>query len=571
MQIRKFLPILDWLPIYRKADLNGDLFAGITVGVLLVPQGMAYAMIAGLPPIYGLYASFIPQVIYALFGSSRQLSVAPVAMISLLIGAGVSELAEVGSEEYLGIALLLAFLVGLLQLLFGLLRMGFLVNFLSQPVINGYTSAAAIIIGLSQLKHLLGVQMPSSNLIHEIVVSTSAYIGQTHILSLVIGILSIFLILLIKRINKNLPGTLIITILSIVIVLIFSLEKAGVKIVGFVPGGLPPLALPDMDFDKLKSLFSLALIISLVGYMESISVAKAIQSRKRNYRVSPNQELIGLGFANLAGSFFSAFPVSGGFSRTAVNDMAGARTNLSSVISAIVVGLTLLFFTGLFYNLPNTVLAAIIMVAVYGLIDIKTPLFLFKTNKKDFAMLLITFVSTLIFGVQIGITTGVILSLGLVIHRSVYPHLAELGKLPDTNYYRNLSRFPEAIERKDALIFRFDSELYFANINYFKERLEQMMARKGDALKVIILNAQSIYSIDSSAVKGLEEIIDECQRRGIEFYMTEVIGPVRDSLKVAGINTKIGEDHFKMRVQDALDYFDKNEKSPQPYAVQTNT
>ncbi len=571
MQVKKFLPILDWLPNYNRRDLRGDFFAGITVGVLLVPQGMAYAMIAGLPPIYGLYAAFIPQVIYAFFGTSRQLSVAPVAMISLLIGAGVSELAEVGSEAYISLAILLALMVGALQLIFGLLKMGFLVNFLSQPVISGYTSAAAIIIGLSQLKHLLGVQMPSSNLIHEIIMSAKNHIGQTHLLSLIIGILSILLVLIIRRINNKIPGTLMITVLGIIAVSFFGLDKAGVKIVGFVPAGMPAFSMPDLPFETLRSLFSLALIISLVGFMESISIARAIQSRKRSARVSANQELIGLGFANIIGSLFHAFPVSGGFSRTAVNDMAGANTNLSSLISAMLVGLTLLFFTALFYYLPNAVLAAVIMVAVYGLIDVKTPRFLFRSNKKDFAMLIMTFVSTLVFGVQIGITTGVILSIGLVIHRSVYPHLAELGKLPDSNYYRNLSRFPEAIERKDALIFRFDSELYFANINYFKDRLEQMIARKGDALRVIVLNAQSIYSIDSSAVKGLEEIVDECQRRGIEFYMTEVIGPVRDRLKLAGIHQKIGDDHFKMRVQDALDSFDGKEKASQTYAVQTNT
>jgi SulP family sulfate permease len=221
--------------------------------------------------------------------------------------------------------------------------------------------------------------------------------------------------------------------------------------------------------------------------------------------------------------------------------------------------------------LPNAILAAIIMVAVFGLIDLKAPIFLYKTNRKDFYMLVFTFVSTLVFGVQIGITTGVVLSLGLLIHRSVYPHLAELGKLPDTNFYRNLSRFPEAIERKDALVFRFDSELYFANINYFKERLEDMIARKGKGLKVIVLNAQSIYNIDSSATKGLEEIVDDCRSRGIDFYMTEVIGPVRDKLRLTGLLDKIGTDHFKMRCQDALDSYDREDSSSHTYATQTNT
>jgi SulP family sulfate permease len=263
-------------------------------------------------------------------------------------------------------------------------------------------------------------------------------------------------------------------------------------------------------------------------------------------------------------------PVSGGLARTAVNVDAGANTNLASVISAALVALTLLFFTPLFYNLPNAILAAIIMVAVVNLIDVRTAVFLFRTNKKDFAMLLVTFLSTLIFGVQAGILTGVVLSLVLVIHRSVYPHLAELGKLPDSNYYRNLARFPEAIERKDALIFRFDAELYFANIGYFQEHLEQMIAKKGQDLKVIILNAQSIYALDSSAARGLEEIVEDCHRRGIEFYMTEAIGPVRDMLKCTGLFEKIGEDHFRMRVQDALDFFDTHQKMKNTYATQSN-
>lgn len=571
MQLKSILPVFDWLPNYKKQDFKGDFYAGITVGVMLIPQGMAYAMIAGIPPIYGLYAAFIPQIIYSFFGTSRQLSVAPVAMISLLIGAGISELAEVGSEEYVQMAILLAMMVGALQFLFGLFRMGFLVNFLSQPVISGYTSAAAIIIGLSQLKHLLGVNMPSSNLIHEIIAGTATHISTTHFTTLAIGLVGILLIFLIKRINKSLPGPLLVMVLGIILVTVLGLGDQGVKIVGDVPAGLPILGFPEISFEKLNTLFSLALIISLVGFMESISIAKAIQTKRRNYKVIANKELIGLGLANISGSLFSAFPVSGGFSRTAVNDQAGANTNISAWISAVVVGLTLLFFTSLFHNLPNTILAAIIMVAVFGLIDLQTPLFLYRTNRKDFIMLLVTFLATLIFGVQIGITTGVVLSIGLLIHRSVYPHLAELGKLPDTNYYRNLSRFPEAIERKDALVFRFDSELYFANINYFKERLEQMIERKGPDLKVIVLNAQSIYSIDSSAVRGLEEIVNDCQSKGIAFYMTEVIGPVRDKLRLTGLLDKIGEGHFKMRCQDALDSFDKNEKSSHSYAIQTNT
>lgn len=571
VHIKKYFSVLEWLPTYRKSDLKGDIWAGLTVGVLLVPQGMAYAMLAGLPPIYGLYASFLPQVAYSIFGTSRQLSVAPVAMISLLIGAGVGKMATAGTDAYIQLAILLAMVVGILQLLFGLFRMGFLVNLLSQPVISGYTSAAAIIIGLSQVKHLIGIDMTNSNLIHEVIVQITAHIGQANLSTVFTGIASIIMLVVLRKLNKSIPGPIILVVMGIIAVWLLGLDKNGVSIVGVVPDGLPHFSTPNITLQDISNLFPLALIISLVSFMESISIAKTVQAKRKNYKVSANNELMGLGLSNITSSFLGAFPVSASFSRTVVNEQSGANSNVASWISAALVGLTLLFFTPLFQNLPKAVLAAIIIVAVAGLVDFKMVISLYKTNKKDFYMLLFTFVATLLFGVQIGISTGILLSLVLVIHRSAYPHLAELGKLPDSSYYRNLSRFPEASVRGDALVFRFDSELYFANINYFKDHLEQMMARKGVDLKVIVLNAQSINALDSSAARGLDEIVQDCNVRGIEFYMTEVIGPVRDMLRKTGLYDKIGEDHFRMRVQDALDYFDTHENPLQPYANQTNT
>jgi SulP family sulfate permease len=568
--LKNYFPIFHWLPQYKKSDLRGDLFAGITVGILLIPQSMAYALLAGLPPIYGLYAAFLPQVIYGFFGTSRQLSVAPVAMISLLIAAGIIPFVAQGTPEYIGTAIFLAMLVGVLQLMFGIFRLGFLVNFLSQPVIKGYTYAAVIIISFSQLKHLLGISMSSSNLLHEVIVSLVNNISFTHLLTMIIGVLSIVFIVLARKINKSLPGPLILVALGILIAYITGLDLLGVKVLGKIPSGVPGISIPAFNPTLARDLLPLALLISMVGFMESVAIAKAIQSKQRNHKVLPNKELIGLGLANISGSLFGSFPVSGGFSRTALNYQAGAKTNISSWISAALIGLALLFFTPLFYYLPQAILAAIIIVAVSGLFDLETPEFLYKTNKKDFSLLVVSFVLTLTFGALTGIIIGVALSLGLVIHRSVYPHLAELGKLPDTNYYRNLSRFAEAIDRADALVFRFDSELYFANIEYFRERLDEMIERKKSTIRVIVLNAQSIYSIDSTAAKGLQEIVIDLKSRGIDFYLSEVIGPVRDTLSNTGLLHNIGANHIVMRVQDALDHFDSVEKPDQTYPFQTN-
>ncbi len=549
-----------WLADYQKSYLKGDLWAGVTIGVLLIPQSMAYAMIAGLPPIYGLYAAFLPQVIYSLAGSSRHLSVAPSAMISLLIVAGISNLAVPGTVNYVHMAVLLALIVGILQLTFGLMRFGFIVNFLSRPVISGYTSAAAIIIGLSQLKHLFNIDIPYSNLIPDIIQNIIYEKNSIHLTSVIIGAVGIIMLMVLKRVNKFLPGPLVVVVVGIIATSLFHLGEQGVEIVGEIPEGLPPVSLPGIVLDDIGQLLPLALIISLVGFMESVSIAKTIQARKKDYEIMANRELTGLGLANITASFFGTFPVSGGLGRTAVNVDAGANTNLSSWISAMVVGFTLLFLTPLFYNLPKPVLAAIVIVAALGLIDLKMPVWLFRISKRDFLMLVVTFAITLLFGVVAGILTGVVLSLIFLIYRSANPHIAQLGKLPGTDHYRNIVRFSEAVERRDILIFRFDSELYFANTGYFRDKLLKMIADKGKDLQAIILNAQSINSLDSSAIETLDEIIEDCRNRGISFYITGAIGPVRDKLKKSGLYQKIGEDYFRMDIEEAINHFDNKLK-----------
>lgn len=571
MQFKKFLPILEWLPNYKPDNLKGDLAAGLTVGVMLIPQGMAYAMIAGLPPIYGLYASTIPLILYAIFGTSRQLAVGPVAMVSLLTATGIGAMADGGTETYILLAITLAFFVGMIQFLLGAFRLGFLVNFLSHPVISGFTSAAALIIGLSQLKHLLGIKLERSHYVHEILIEAGSRIGEANLITVAIGILGIALIMGVKKINKAIPGPLLAVVFGILAVWGLGLTEQGVKIVGEVPKGLPSFVMPEFSMDNFNALLPIALAIALVSFMESIAVAKAIQAKHKDYKVDANQELIGLGIANIGGSFFQSYPTTGGFSRTAVNDQAGARTGLAAIISAVLIALTLLFLTGLFYYLPNAILASVIMVAVFGLIDIKEAVHLWHADRSDFWMLAVTFIGTLALGIEQGILIGVALSIAIIIFRTTMPHFAVLGKIPDKPHYKNITRFDDLEVRDNILIMRFDARLYFANVNYFKEKIEAEIARKGKKLKLFILDANSINGLDSSGMHALEEIIDYCKAQGITFNIASVKGPVRDILVRGGLIDKIGEDNLFMRIQHAVDKFDeKDRQSWEKYVLQTN-
>ena len=571
MNIKQYLPILEWLPKYNSTFFKGDLVAGLTVGVMLIPQGMAYAMLAGMPPIYGLYASIIPLILYAILGTSRQLAVGPVAMVSLLIAAGVGTIAETGSENFIELAILLALMVGVIQLLMGVFKLGFLVNFLSHPVIAGFTSAAALIIGFSQLKHLLGISIPRSNHIHKIIGNAFANLDTVNFQTLTIGLVAIVLILLVKKIKLPIPGPLLAVVFGILAVWGLGWHNQGVKIVGEVPSGLPSFGIPSFDFENVKLLLPIALTISFISFMESIAVAKAIQSKHKNYKIIPNQELIALGMANIGGSFFQAFPTTGGFSRTAVNDQTGAKTGMASMISAAMIALTLLFLTPLFYYLPNAILASVIMVAVFGLIDFKEAKHLWHTDRGDFAMMMVTFLGTLTLGIEEGILIGVILSLALIIFRTTQPHVAVLGKIPEKPHYKNIDRFDHLEVRKEILIFRFDARLYFANVNYFKEKIQEEIQAKGKDLKLVILDADSMNGMDSSGVHALEEVIESCHDNQMKFCLVGVKGPIRDILHRAKIIDELGEENFFFRIQHAVDFFDKKENNRYlEYAIQTN-
>ncbi|MEX0289889.1 MAG: SulP family inorganic anion transporter [Flavobacteriaceae bacterium] len=553
--LKHYFPILQWLPAYKKSNVPGDIGAGLTVGIMLIPQGMAYAMIAGLPPVFGLYAALIPQLIYALMGTSRQLAVGPVAMDSLLVASGLGALAITDINEYVSMAIFLAFFMGIIQLGLGLLRMGFLVNFLSKPVISGFTSAAAIIIGLSQLKHLLGVDIQTSGKLHVLMWNSITSIPETNMITLGIGITAIIIIKLLKRLSHRIPAALIVVILGILGIYFLGLHDLGVKIIGEIPKGLPSFVLPDASFSRLSALLPTALALALIAFMEAISVAKAVEERHDDYALDPNQELVALGTSNIIGSFFQSYPTTGGFSRTAVNDQAGAKTGIAAIVSALVVGLTLLFLTPLFYYLPNAVLAAIIMVAVFGLIDVKYPMELFRNRRDEFFLLIATFLITLVVGIKEGILLGVLISLLLLVYRTSRPHIAILGRVRNTNYFKNVLRFPEDTETfAEFLIVRFDAQLYFGNKDYFRKALLKQLELKGSQLKYIILNAEAINYIDSSAVHMLRQTIDELRSRNIELVIAGAIGPTRDIFYSSGLIHDIGRANFFVKTSEAFEH-----------------
>ena len=579
MKLKSLLPILSWLPTYKKEWLKGDLSAGLTVGVMLIPQGMAYASIAGLPEVYGLYASIVPILIYAIFGTSRQLAVGPVAMVSLLTATTLGALGNLSLSDYINYALVLALMVGGIQFLLGLFRLGFLVNFLSHPVISGFTSAAAFIIGLSQLKHLLGIEIPKSHHINEIILSAVKSSANINWITLLIGFIGIVIIVVTKRYKKSLPSQLFAVIFGILTVVSFGLDKGEytVNIVRDIPKSLPQFSFISINLKTMQLLFPMALTIALISFMESIAVAKAIEKKHRNYKVIPNQELMALGLANMAGSFFQSYPTTGGFSRTAVNNQAGAKTTMASIFSAALIILTLLFLTPLFYNLPKAILASVIMVAVFGLIDYKEAIYLWKSNRTDFYLLLVTFSSTLILGIELGILIGVVLSLAMVIYKTTKPHVAVLAKVPGTHFYRNIDRFESLIPKDELLIFRFDAQIYFANTNYFKEKLEELVLQKKDTLKLIIIDGESINSIDSSGIHMLHDIIDLYKQLHIAIAFTGIKGPVRDALEKGGIMKKISYEKCFMSIQEAVDAYEEGLKQKDfdmkyvEYLKQTNT
>jgi len=550
----RFVPFLGWMgELKDKNVVRADVIAGITVAMVLVPQSMAYAQLAGLPAYYGLYASFLPPMVAALFGSSRQLATGPVAVVSLLTAASLEPLATGNPEGYLAYAIVLAFLVGIFQLGLGLFRLGVLVDFLSHPVVVGFTNAGALIIATSQLNKLFGVSSPAAEHHYEKVwLMIEAAIENTHIATLGMSLLAFAILISMKKFMPKLPGVLVAVVITTVIAWLSGYSEAGGKIVGDIPRGLPSVTIPAFDWSAIKALMVTAITISLIGFMEAISIAKAMAARTRQ-RLDANQELVGQGLSNIVSGLFSGYPVSGSFSRSAVNINAGAITGFSSVVTGAVVGLTLLFLTPLLFHLPQATLAAVIIMAVINLVKVKPIVHAWHAEPHDGIVAVITFVLTLVMAPHLeeGILAGVILSLILFLFRSMRPRVAELSRFHD-NTLRDIKVHDLPVSPKIAL-FRFDGDLFFANAGYFENQVLKLIASRPE-LRYIILDAEGINQIDATGEEVLRTTVDRLRAQNIELVVARMKKQFMDAMRRTNLFEHMGENSFYARVTYALDY-----------------
>jgi len=543
VRISKFFPILDWGRTYGVGTFANDLVAAVVVTIMLIPQSLAYALLAGLPPQVGLYASILPLAVYAVFGSSRTLAVGPVAVLSLMTAAAAGKVATQGTPEYLTAALILALLSGLCLFLLGIFRLGFLANFLSHPVVSGFITASGLIIAASQLKHILGVDAAGHNLF-QIVISLVREMPQTNIPTLLIGGGSLAFLFWVRGGLEPLlrkagldeqwarmlsrTGPIFAVAAGIGLVAALRLQESGVDIVGAIPTGLPGLALPAFDLEIWTSLAGSAVLISIIGFVESVSVAQTLAAKRRQ-RIDPDQELIGLGAASMAAGLSGGYPVTGGFARSAVNFDAGAETPAAGAFTAVGIALAAIFLTPFLFYLPTAVLAATIIVAVLSLIDLGAVRRAWVFSKADFAAMAATILVTLVLGVELGISVGVALSLFLHLYHTSRPHFAIVGQVPGTEHFRNIERH-RVITSETVLTIRVDESLYFANARFLEDVVSDLLAEK-PRLEHVILMCPAVNHIDASGLESLEAINTHLADAGIKLHLSEVKGPVMDRLK----------------------------------------
>jgi SulP family sulfate permease len=539
----RFLPVLDWGRGYDRHVLISDVVAAAIVTIMLIPQSLAYAMLAGLPPEVGLYASILPIVAYALFGTSRTLAVGPVAVVSLMTLSAASTVASPGSAEFVAAALVLALLSGLFLILMGVLRLGFLANLLSHPVVSGFITASGIIIATSQLKSILGVTA-SGGAMPELLSTLAANLGDTNLPTLAIGVAATAFLFWVRKGLKPLlikaglaprpadliakTGPILAVVASTIAVIAFGLEGQGVKVIGHIPQSLPPLTVPLFDAGLWGQLAVPALLLSIIGFVESVSVAQTLAAKKRQ-RIHPDQELIGLGAANVAAGFSGGYPVTGGFARSVVNFDAGAETPAAGAYTAVGILVAALFLTPLLASLPVATLAATIIVAVLSLVDLKTPLEVWRYSHADFAAMMATILVTLLAGVENGVIAGVGLSLALFLWRASRPHAAIVGRVPETEHFRNVRRHKVFTDPR-VLTIRIDESLTYLNARWLEEFVLEEVADQPE-LRHLILMCSAVNAIDASALESLEAINHRLAEASVKLHLSEVKGPVMDALE----------------------------------------
>ncbi len=564
--LNKFFPFLNWIQELKDpAILRADMVAGLTVALVLIPQSMAYATLAGLPEVYGLYIAFVPVFVAALWGSSRQLGTGPVAVVSTMTATMLTPIVipmlgtDYTQEQFLALyiptAMFLTLLVGLFQFALGLFRLGAIVNFLSHPVIVGFTNAAALFIGLTQVSKIFGVDMPGGASDHFITVRIWGVIqnlDDTHLATLLMGVAAFSIMLALKRFAPKVPAVLVAVVGTTLVSYIINFEKMGGAVVGTIPEGLPSFAMPGFSLDAFSHLFIGAIIIAMVGFMEAISIAKAMAAKSKD-RIDPNQELIGQGMANIIGSFFQSYPASGSFSRSAVNFNAGAKTGFSSVVTAIIVVLTLLFLTPLLYHLPKATLAVVVIMAVFGLINFKSVKHIWITNKHDGIAAIVTFVATIAFAPKLdhGIIIGAVLAIVLYLYRSMQPRVAVLGRYKDGTL-RDIEINKDLPTDKNIIAVRFDGSLYFANVSYFEDAMLKAVATYPEA-KYLLVVGDAINQIDASGEEVLHHLVDRLHDNGITVVFSGLKRQILQVMLVSGLHDIIGEQNIFANEDFALD------------------
>jgi len=541
--LKRYFPILDWGRTYNGDALSSDMVAAIIVTIMLIPQSLAYALLAGLPPVVGLYASILPLVAYAVFGTSRTLAVGPVAVVSLMTASAVGAVAAQGTAEYLEAAITLAALSGVMLFVLGVLRMGFLANLLSHPVISGFITASGILIATSQLRHILGVR-GGGDTWPDMLGSLFSSLGDVNPWTLAVGVPAVVFLFWVRKglkpllVKMGMPargadiaakaGPVAAVAVSILAVMAFDLAGEGVNITGEIPSGLPPFGLPSTDVSLIQQLIVPALLISIIGFVESVSVAQTLAAKRRQ-RISPDQELIGLGASNIASAFSGGYPVTGGFARSVVNFDAGAQTPAAGAFTAVGIALASLFLTPLLFNLPIAVLAATIITAVLSLVDLKTPKQLWTYSKADFSAHMATIGITLVAGVEMGVIAGVSVGLLLYLWRASRPHAAIVGRVPETEHFRNIERH-KVFTVDHVLSIRIDEALTFLNARWLEEYVLEQVADR-PKVRHVILMASAVNEIDASGLESLEAINHRLQDAGIKLHLSEVKGPVMDRLQ----------------------------------------